>query len=106
VAGVGVIGAEAGDSGGLAEDLRGGERTAACELLDEDRDLVFELIDLDVEGAEALDDLAYEPRDGAWLSLEPGGRVVEGAGPVERACGRLEGCRKRNSAFHPAAMYS
>jgi hypothetical protein len=62
VAGVGVVGTEAHDAGGLADDLRGGERTATAdrnqrgrELPDERRDLVRERVDLAVEIAKALD---------------------------------------------------
>jgi len=79
VAGVGVVGSESVDAGGLAEDLGGGEGPAAADLqerrsevFDEVGDLSLELVDVDGELAASLDEVACQACDEPVDSL--GGR--------------------------------
>jgi len=90
--GIRVVGAKALDVGRFAEDLRCRERSATAdreqrwrEPLDERGDPGFELFDLVVEAAAAIDEVACQSRDDARRPVEPGGGLVEAAGPIERA---------------------
>ena len=94
MAGVGVVGVEAVDAGGLTEDLGGRERPAAVDreqrrgkCADERDQLLFEFVDLDGQLAAAVGELACKTGDGAGGIGELGGERVEVAQVGERTDG-------------------